>query len=291
MSSLRELVLEANKLEKKAGTIQLSTNDNSPVGTNWSQQRLDEFADEYHLWYAEGLAILPNDLKDQFRTAYEGHGGPACIKRFIESPLEKIEIPIGNGFRGVSRIRIAWKYPYDTNFRKPFLAQKRILTEAIARPQEIPTSLDAIAVVDRLARNFHLVVHQLKQRHADRPDFITDEFDVQDLFHAMLMPFFEDIRPEEWTPSYAAKSSRVDFLLKQEQIVVEIKKTRDGLTAKEIADQLIIDKDRYRSHPDCKTLIAFVYDPDKKIANPRGLENDLSQATGDMNVRVIINQG
>jgi hypothetical protein len=107
----------------------------------------------------------------------------------------------------------------------------------------------------------------------------------------MLMPFFEDIRPEEWTPSYAARSSRVDFLLKQEQIVIEIKKTRDSLTARELADQLIIDKERYRSHPACKTLIAFVYDPGKKIGNPRGLERDLSQAISTMNVRVIISQG
>jgi len=68
MSSLKGLVLEAEKLQKKASTIQLSTDNSSPVGTNWSQQRLDEFADEYHLWYAESLAILPNDLEDQFRT-------------------------------------------------------------------------------------------------------------------------------------------------------------------------------------------------------------------------------
>ena len=38
--------------------------------------------------------------------------------------------------------------------------------------------------------------------------------------------YFDDIRAEEWTPSYAGKCARVDFLLKNEKIVIEVKKTR-----------------------------------------------------------------
>ena len=59
---------------------------------------------------------------------------------------------------------------------------------------------------------------------------VQDEYDVQDLFHALLHIHFEDIRPEEWAPSFAGASSRMDFLLKQEQIIIEIKKnpTRTG---------------------------------------------------------------
>ena len=52
---------------------------------------------------------------------------------------------------------------------------------------------------------------------------------------------FDDIRPEEWTPSYAGSSARMDFLLKKEQIVLEIKKTRKGLVAKEAGEQLIVE--------------------------------------------------
>jgi DNA-binding sugar fermentation-stimulating protein len=53
---------------------------------------------------------------------------------------------------------------------------------------------------------------------------IEDEYDVQDLFHALLKLYFDDIRPEEYTPSYGGSASRVDFLLKDEQIIIEIKK-------------------------------------------------------------------
>ena len=136
---------------------------------------------------------------------------------------------------------------------------------------------------------FHLIVRQLRARHDDRETLnVQDEYDVQDLFHALLHLFFDDIRAEEWTPSYAGKSSRMDFLLKQEQIVIEIKKTRRGLGAKELGSQLIEDIERYQAHPDCDVLICFVYDPDGWIANPRGIENDLNRSLNDFVVEVII---
>ena len=78
------------------------------------------------------------------------------------------------------------------------------------------------------------------------------------LLHALLLLYFDDVRAEEWTPSYAGKSSRMDFLLKNERVVIEVKKTRQGLADKELGDQLIIDVDRYKVHPDCKRLICFV---------------------------------
>ena len=55
---------------------------------------------------------------------------------------------------------------------------------------------------------------------------IKDEYDVQDLLNALLRLNFDDVRPEEYTPSYAGSSTRVDFLLKKEKIVIEVKKTR-----------------------------------------------------------------
>ena len=143
--------------------------------------------------------------------------------------------------------------------------------------------------VERLLKRFHLIVRQLRDRHDSRQTLsIEDEYDVQDLLHALLLIDFDDIRPEEWTPSYAGSSSRMDFLLKNEQIIIETKKTRNGLGAKEIGEQLIVDIEKYQSHPDCKTLICFVYDPEGRIGNPKGIENDLNRIEGDLTVKVII---
>ena len=150
----------------------------------------------------------------------------------------------------------------------------------------LPQSTDAI---DLLCSRFHSVVKQLRARHGSRPTLdVSDEYDVQDLLHALLRIFFGDVRPEEWTPSYAGKSSRMDFLLPTEESVIETKKTRPGLTAKELGDRLIVDIARYRSHPRCKRLICFVYDPEGRVTNPKGIESDLGRTENDLEVRVII---
>ena len=148
---------------------------------------------------------------------------------------------------------------------------------------------DRIACLERLCDRFHLVVRQMRSRHAGRTTLsVEDEYDVQDLLHCLLFVEFEDIRAEEWTPSYGGGSARVDFLLKRESIIVEVKKTRSSLGAREVGDQLLIDIGRYQCHPDCQTLVCFVYDPEGRIANPRGIEADLTRNVNHLDVHVFI---
>jgi hypothetical protein len=165
---------------------------------------------------------------------------------------------------------------------------KDVTNELIITPGVafLPQKTDA---VELLCSRFHTVTRQLRERHSNRPTLdVTDEYDVQDLLHALLRIFFDDVRPEAWTPNYAGKSSRMDFLLPAEQLVIEAKKTRPGLAAKEIGTQLIDDISRYRQHPQCKRLICFVYDPDGRVANPRGLERDLSRNEAGLEVQVLV---
>jgi hypothetical protein len=146
-----------------------------------------------------------------------------------------------------------------------------------------------IELVENLCLSFHKVARQLRSRYNSRETLkIEDEYDVQDLFHALLKIHFDDIRDEEWTPSYAGACSIVDFLLKQENLIIEIKKTRKGLEAKEVGEQLLVDIQRYKTHPSCGSLICFVYDPDGRIANPKGIENDLSRVIDGLQVKVLI---
>jgi hypothetical protein len=166
----------------------------------------------------------------------------------------------------------------------PWTRKKQELAAAATDP-----SADGFKLLEHICSRFHLVAKQLRTRHADRDSLIVaDEYDVQDLLHALLRVHFDDIRPEEWTPSYAGSSSRVDFLLKEEQIIVEVKKTRESLKARHVGEQLIVDIERYRVHPDCKRLICFVYDPEGWVNNPRGLESDLNRKDEDLEVKVLI---
>jgi hypothetical protein len=147
----------------------------------------------------------------------------------------------------------------------------------------------ATEVLERLADRFHLVARQLRNRQRGREPFtVKDEYDVQDLLHALLRVEFDDVRPEENTPSYAGGSSRMDFLLRDEEIVVEAKCTRDGLDAKKVGEQLLIDIAKYREHPHCKKLFCFVYDPEGRLENPSGLEADLSREWDGLPTRVLV---
>ena len=142
---------------------------------------------------------------------------------------------------------------------------------------EEKNKVDIDSALNIIFSHFYRVARQLRCRYNNRETIkIEDEYDVQDLLHALLLLYFDDVRAEEWTPSYAGKSARMDFLLKNERAVIEVKKTRQGLTDKELGDQLIIDVDRYKVHPDCERLICFVYDAEGRIGNPNGLMTDLN---------------
>ena len=162
--------------------------------------------------------------------------------------------------------------------------------ELSQRQPQVPIQFaDHISQIEWILRRFHLVARQLRLRHEGRQTlFISDEYDVQDLLHSLLCLFFDDVRPEEWTPSYAGGFARMDFLLKPERTVIEVKKTRETLLDREIGEQLIIDHAKYGNHPDCETLFCFIYDPDSFLANPKGLEEDLGKQKGPPQVRVLV---
>lgn|SRR3989338_7962963 len=198
----------------------------------------------------------------------------------IEPPTPVIEISKIN-----NEVLSAVEHVLSLDEIKPYLTSSEKTTDNI-----LP-----IANLNKILTRFHIIATQLSRRHSNkggpRPTLsISDEYDVQDLLHSLLRIEFDDIRNEEWTPSYAGGSARMDFLLKEEQIVVEVKKTRDTLKDKEIGEQLIIDKERYKHHPDCRLLICFIYDPNNLIKNPKGLIKDINLLSED-NIRIsaIIN--
>ena len=157
-------------------------------------------------------------------------------------------------------------------------------TWQVSRPNR-----DAVTLVINLCRRFPLFAAQLQTRHGKRKKHtFSDEYDVQDAMHALLRLFFDDVRAEEVSPSYAGSSSRIDFLLKRERVVVEVKMTRRDLKQRDVANQLIEDKERYRTHPDFRTLVCFVYDPEGYCDNPAALEADVSQVTDEFEVVVVV---
>lgn len=150
------------------------------------------------------------------------------------------------------------------------------LQEGVLYPvKTVPSLSDLENIFDKFA----CVARQLRTRHDNRETLtIKDEYDVQDLLHALLLLHFDDVRSEEWTPSYAGGCERMDFLLRDLKTVIEVKKTRKTMTAKQLGEELIIDIEKYKTHPDCKFIYCFVYDPDVYLGNPAAIKNDLEKA-------------
>lgn len=228
----------------------------------------------------EGKKALENDDKEtlkyvitELNSWYHNNIQKICNNEFVSNK----EVHVKN----VSVLQDLLNFMEQGDIDIP----KKAKIEKIKTPEEPLDNL--MKIIDR----FHLVVKQLRNRYNSRETLdIVDEYDVQDLFHSLLYIFFNDVRAEEWTPSYAGKCARQDFLLKKEKIVIEIKKTRKGLSAKELGDQLIIDINRYKTHPDCDTLVCFVYDPEERVLNPVGIESDLTSKEKELNVIVKIIQ-
>ncbi|HJT20013.1 MAG TPA: hypothetical protein VJ746_06060 [Nitrospira sp.] len=148
---------------------------------------------------------------------------------------------------------------------------------------------DSLEIVKALCTRFHLVARQLRLRGEYRATLdVEDEFDVQDLIHALLRLHFDDIETTEWVPGYANGAPRIIFLLNDGRLAVAVKKTRTGLNAKDLAEQLRVDIEYCRTLKRCSTLLCFVYDPEGRIGNPRGLEADLMSISDQLTADVYV---
>ena len=149
--------------------------------------------------------------------------------------------------------------------------------------------IDAVKTVLTVAQRLLLVERSLARRHDNRPTIsVADEYDTQDLLRSLLVVFFDDVREETATPEYAGGSTRIDFILPDFQVAIEVKKTRKTMTAKSLADELIIDRDRYAKDERVGHLICLVFDHAGLLANPRGLESDLSRDSSAAGLAVTV---
>ena len=171
--------------------------------------------------------------------------------------------------------------------RKILAGQDALGTEPSSTERLIPTDIDKL--LERVIKGLPRAMYPLRNRRRGKPSMaFADEYDVQDLFKALLSPWVKDIRAEEYTPSYAGTSTRMDFLLHDHRIVCELKYVHSASHAKKVGGELTIDIAHYRQHPNCETLCAVIYDPNEYIANPDGLISDLESNAEHPTVKVFI---
>lgn len=137
-------------------------------------------------------------------------------------------------------------------------------------------NLTAIDLVRQVLSNFGNSVKKITQnRRKGHESFsIKDEYDVQDLLYVMLKPIFPKMIDEEPTPQVGPKFNKIDLLVKEEGIMIEVKMIKDSdRDEKEFVEQLKIDIQSYYRYAELKHLFMYIYDPQNKT---RDLENFLT---------------
>lgn len=148
---------------------------------------------------------------------------------------------------------------------------------------------DPLNLIRKVCHRFHTIARQLRLRRDYRPTLeVDDDYDLQDLLCALLKVEFDEVATEEWTPPYAGGSSRTTLFVNRDQIAVVSKKTRPGLTTKELVDQVTADSAYYRDQGRCSTLFCFVYDPEGRIGSPKRLETTLTSVSEHWRVEVLV---
>ncbi len=148
---------------------------------------------------------------------------------------------------------------------------------------------DPLQLVRKVCLRLHAVARQLRLRRDYRPTLeIEDDHDLQDLLCALLKVEFDEVATEEWTPPYIGGTPRTMLLINRDQIAVVAKKTRSGLSAKELADQVAADSAYYRAQGRGSTLFCFMYDPEGRIGSPKRLETTLTSVSEHCRVEVLV---
>lgn len=238
---------------------------------------MDLLLNELHNLISEGSKVQSH--------TYQAIIGEYCYKQEFECWKSNI-LTVFNHFRLENTVYYKviaqiQEDAIDNTIVEMVLNQLKGLITQVEKGFVLPNTSSCVATLvdlENIFNKFARVARQLRTRHDNRETLtIKDEYDVQDLLHALLVLHFDDVRAEEWTPSYAGGCERMDFLLKDLQTVIEVKKTRDSMTPKKLGEELIVDIEKYKTHPDCKQLYCFVYDPDGYLGNATSIKNDLEK--------------
>jgi hypothetical protein len=228
--------------------------------------------------------FYPNDAKEYF-SRYNNllnqlkEECPELYGSFSERKINNLPSKDWIPYENLAILKMELDNIFEIKATKEVLSQNPINKIELAELQ-----------LDRVFRQFHKIAQGLRDRHGNRNTIIIkDEYDVQDLLEGILRLYFDDIRPEEFSPSNSGSNSRIDFILKNEEIGIEVKMTNKNLKDKQLGEQILIDIGKYREHPNCSTLFVFIYDKDDFIKNKQGLKRDLeANSSIDFPIKIYI---
>ena len=123
---------------------------------------------------------------------------------------------------------------------------------------------NADILIDDILNSFGNAIKKVTtQRRKDHPDFkVADEYDVQDMLYVVLKSIFPNLRAEDPIPKVGAKSTKIDLILREENILIEVKMIKEkDRNENEFIEELKIDFESYHECQWLKKLYCYVFDP------------------------------
>lgn len=149
-------------------------------------------------------------------------------------------------------------------------------------------------VVRDILNNFSNAIQKIvNDRRKGHFDFkIEDEYDVQDILYVVLKSIFSNLRDEDPIPKVGATSTKIDLILRHENILIEVKMMKEkDADEKKFIQELKVDFESYHECKWLKKLFCFVYDPYKKTkdrSNFKDLDGDRTKGNHSFNIEVIV---
>ena len=147
-----------------------------------------------------------------------------------------------------------------------------------------PPDESLLGKLEHLLRRLPRVGRELRLLPGSRSD-VREERDLDDLVRALLPIHFDDVRPEARTPRYAP-GNRTAFLLPEIEAVVVPHLVGLGMGEADLTRRRTEDVDQYRDRAGCRTLVFFVFDPERRL--PERVEAVWSREDGTLSVRSVL---
>lgn len=211
-----------------------------------------------------------------------------ALNNDVDNPFyARIDNIFSEGSRTVPAFKRDFLTPQELSKAEPIIAHVINLIEDELNSISSNKDTSKLTVLYNIFQNFHRFHKQLQNRQNNEPPIqIDNEYALQDFIHAILCLHYRDVENEVSLPKYCGKASRIDFLLKKEEIGIEIKFVTDKIKSK-LRQQLLEDKEQYKKSNLFKEIIFFIYDP-KMVINKPEVFKDIEEQTGNCIVKVFV---
>lgn len=115
---------------------------------------------------------------------------------------------------------------------------------------------------------------------------VQNEYHVQNLLYAILVPLFADLNDEETIPPVGQKNPRLDLTIPSIGTIVEVKFLRPSVSMQKIIDEIATDVGLYGTDPRWTSLIPFIWDDSGRTEEHAKLVSGLCQM--DMVIGAIV---